>query len=264
MKIEKISENQIRCTLSREDLASRQLKISELAYGTEKAKALFRDMMQQASFEFGFEAGDIPIMVEAIPTSPETLVLIITKIEDPDELDTRFSSFSTDVESKSDDEPESFANTLFDHVSKQLEAQIADEDDSDEPLTIPDTDFEDHSDNKAAVKATEKDTSVASGDKKMNITKIFGFSSLDETICFAKNIASVYHGSNTLYKDTDFSEYLLVMKSNTHTNEEFNMICNIASEYGSSINTTYATPTHYKEHLDVIISDNALDVLANL
>ena len=247
MKIEKISENQIRCTLSREDLASRQLKISELAYGTEKAKALFRDMMQQASFEFGFEAGDIPIMVEAIPTSPETLVLIITKIEDPDELDTRFSSFSTDVESKSDDEPESFANTLFDHVS-----------------IIPDTDFEDHSDNKVDVKASEKDTSVASGDKKMNITKIFGFSSLDETICFAKNIASVYHGSNTLYKDTDFSEYLLVMKNNTHTNEEFNMICNIASEYGSSINTTYATPTHYKEHLDVIISDNALDVLANL
>ena len=46
MKIEKVNENQIRCTLTREDLASRELKISELAYGTEKAKSLFRDMMQ--------------------------------------------------------------------------------------------------------------------------------------------------------------------------------------------------------------------------
>ena len=53
MKIEKVNENQIRCTLTREDLASRELKISELAYGTEKAKSLFRDMMQQANFEFG-------------------------------------------------------------------------------------------------------------------------------------------------------------------------------------------------------------------
>ena len=35
MKIEKVNENQIRCTLTREDLASRELKISELAYGTE-------------------------------------------------------------------------------------------------------------------------------------------------------------------------------------------------------------------------------------
>ena len=32
MKIEKISETQIRCTLSRQDLADRDLKISELAY----------------------------------------------------------------------------------------------------------------------------------------------------------------------------------------------------------------------------------------
>ena len=50
MKIEKISDNQIRCTLTRADLADRQLQLSELAYGTEKAKSLFRDMMQQAAF----------------------------------------------------------------------------------------------------------------------------------------------------------------------------------------------------------------------
>ena len=60
MKIEKINDNQIRCTLTRADLAARHLKLSELAYGTEKAKMLFHDMMQQASSEFGFEADDIP------------------------------------------------------------------------------------------------------------------------------------------------------------------------------------------------------------
>lgn len=48
MKIEKISDNQIRCTLTKEDLDSHQIRISELAYGTDKAKKLFREMMQQA------------------------------------------------------------------------------------------------------------------------------------------------------------------------------------------------------------------------
>ena len=71
MKIEKLSENQIRCTLNKSDLAARQLKISELAYGSEKAKKLFQDMMQQASYEFGFEAEDIPLMIEAIPVSAD-------------------------------------------------------------------------------------------------------------------------------------------------------------------------------------------------
>ena len=37
MKIEKINENQIRCTLTREDLANRKIKLSELAYGSENA-----------------------------------------------------------------------------------------------------------------------------------------------------------------------------------------------------------------------------------
>ena len=50
MKIEKVNDHQIRCTLTGADLANRELKISELAYGSEKAKNLFRDMMQQASF----------------------------------------------------------------------------------------------------------------------------------------------------------------------------------------------------------------------
>ena len=94
MKIEKVNDNQIRCTLTREDLAERQIKLSELAYGTEKAKLLFRDMMQQAAYEFGFEADDIPLMIEAIPLSQDTIILVITKVEYPEELDTRFSRFS--------------------------------------------------------------------------------------------------------------------------------------------------------------------------
>lgn len=94
MKIEKVNENQIRCTLSKKDLAERQIKLSELAYGSEKAKSLFRDMIEQANYEFGFEADDIPLMIEAIPLSGDNIILQITKVEYPEELDTRFSKFS--------------------------------------------------------------------------------------------------------------------------------------------------------------------------
>ena len=52
MKIEKINENQIRCTLTKEDLDSHQIRISELAYGTEKAKRLFRDMMHRGGHRY--------------------------------------------------------------------------------------------------------------------------------------------------------------------------------------------------------------------
>ena len=93
MKIEKLNDNQIRCTLTHVPIwLHARLQLSELAYGTEKAKSLFHDMMQQAAFEFGFEAEDIPLMIEAIPASADSIVLIITKVEGSEELDTRFQN----------------------------------------------------------------------------------------------------------------------------------------------------------------------------
>lgn len=53
-------------------------------------------MMQQASYELGFEAEDIPLMIEAIPISEDCIILTVTKVENPDELDTRFSKFSAE------------------------------------------------------------------------------------------------------------------------------------------------------------------------
>lgn len=63
MKIEKLTIIKYAVLLHKLILADRELKLSELAYGTEKAKSLFHDMMQQAAAEFGSEAEDIPLMM---------------------------------------------------------------------------------------------------------------------------------------------------------------------------------------------------------
>ena len=117
MKIEKINDNQIRCTLTRDDLAQRQLKLSELAYGSEKAKSLFREMMQQAASEFGFESDNLPLMIEAIPTAGDSIVLNITKVDDPDELDTRFSRFTPTPADEAADKHKS----VLEHLKKPIE-----------------------------------------------------------------------------------------------------------------------------------------------
>ena len=125
MKIEKINDNQIRCTLTKEDLDSHQIRISELAYGTEKAKRLFRDMMQQAQIQFGFEADNIPLMIEAIPVSAESIILIITKVEDPEELDTRFSKFAPFKGNKPSDTVEiDGADNIIDIFQKLCESKL--------------------------------------------------------------------------------------------------------------------------------------------
>ena len=95
MRIEKINDNQIRCTLNKKDLSDRELRISELAYGTDKAKALFRDMVQQASYEFGFEAENIPLILkrfdEVISRKDIEVVLVDNGSTDHDRSDSNVS-----------------------------------------------------------------------------------------------------------------------------------------------------------------------------
>ena len=261
MKIEKVNDNQIRCTLTREDLATRELKISELAYGTEKAKNLFRDMMQQASFEFGFEAEDIPLMIEAIPLNSECIVLIITKVEDPEELDTRFSKFAPSVHDDDDENAQDVISNLADgaddvldlfkklHASRMKEAASAD--------TTADT-----ASGEPAKSKDEKAAKTASAAKLENLMRIFAFSSLNQLIKVAHLLADSYDGANTLYKDEKSGNYLLLINQSHHTPEEFAKVCNFLSEYGNVQRTLPSSDSYLEEHYTIITTDNALQSLA--
>lgn len=253
MKIEKISDSQIRCTLSKEDLLDRELRLSELAYGTEKAKALFRDMMQQASYEFGFEADDIPLMIEAIPISPECLVLVITKVEDPDELDTRFSKFSssnTDVEDTNNESDEdSFPDDLlncFERIDDMMEEEDPVTPTQDEPVSS----------------STEETQTAKEINVPVNLYKVFSFSSLDEVIQMSSMLVGSYHGENTLYKDSVNHIYYLTLYKSSHTPEEYNKVCNLISEYGIPVKSTYATANYFEEHFETIVKTDAIQILS--
>ncbi len=263
MKIEKISERQIRCTLSRDDLVDRELRISELAYGSEKAKALFRDMMQQANYEFGFEAEDIPLMIEAIPVSPECLILVITKVEDPDELDTRFSKFSPDSDEHGDSDDEaddSYADEII-NCFDQMDELISDppEDEKDDFVPLAEALSINKDDSQEEETAGQKSVSY-----QTNLIKVYSFKSLSEVTKLSSVIVAYYKGANSLYKNPINSVYYLVITKSDHTPEEFNKICNIISEYGRAERTTYASPYYYEEHFESIIKNTAIQILSAL
>ena len=246
MKIEKINDNQIRCTLTKADLADRQIKLSELAYGSEKAKSLFRDMMLQANAEFGFEANDIPLMIEAIPMPNDCVVLIITKVSDPEELDTRFSKFSPSTSDVLDSMPE---------TQKTLTPEGADE-----VLDIFKRMMEQHL--KSLSDDTTEQTPVTVADD-IDLTCLYSFGDLDSIIDAAHILRDYYHGENRLYKNHSRKTYYLVLSKSSHTPEEFNKICNILTEYGSNEPYTRSMEAYMAEHYDLVIKKDALQKLLN-
>lgn len=238
MKIERINENQIRCTLSNFDLSVRNLNLSELAYGSEKARNLFREMIQRASNEVGFEAEDIPLMVEAIPLANESVMLIITKIEDPEELDTRFSKFS-----QSEEDMDSSWGSLTTELLEGAEALKA---------LLPNPEKQEN----APKKETEEDNS--------HFARIYRFRSLDLVCAAAKATGSAFHGSSLLYKNPQSGQYYLVLKRENADDPTFNCICNVLSEYGNHLRYDPATEAYYSEHYEVIVKKDALASLARL
>ena len=236
MKIEKLNDNQIRCTLTRADLADRELKLSELVTGTEKAKSLFHDMMQQASAEFGFEAEDMPLMIEAVPASSDSIVLIITKVDDPEELDHKFSKFGSthNVLDKLEG-----ADEIIDLLNKVKDAVA-------------------ETAKQAAEKVEKKE------ETKRPKIRLFSFSTLDCAIQASRLLADMYHGANTLYKDTPNDVYVLAMAQSEHTLAEFNKVCNMLSEYGCLEKASPAVLAYLEEHCEVIVGENAVQQLSTI
>lgn len=246
MKIERINENQIRCTLTSADLSMRNLNLGELAYGSEKARNLFREMIQKASNEVGFEAEDIPLMVEAIPLSNESVMLVITKIEDPEELDTRFSKFSPLADDDSNglfgeltSELLEGADGLLDFLKKDVLGLPAE--------NIP----------------TPAETAEAPDKTEQTVqTRICRFSSLDAVIETAKITSDICSAVNTLYKKPDTSQYYLVLSSADTDPQDFSRLCNVLAEYSEKVKAEAASEAYYNEHYEIISRDHALQKLA--
>lgn len=254
MKIERINKNQIRCTLTSFDLSVRNLNLGELAYGSEKARNLFREMIQKASNEVGFDAEDIPLMVEAIPLSNESVMLVITKIEDPEELDTRFSKFAPPSEEDQDglfgglsSELLEGADGLLDFLKKDMLGLPS------EPAGSTETGLKTDAD---AVQESGAEESPAIQ------TRIYRFGSLDEATDAGKVTAPVNPGRSTLYKKPGTSQYYLVLSSEGTDPLTFSRLCNILAEYGEKVKQEAASEAYYREHYEVIIHDQALQKLA--
>lgn len=268
MKLERINDNQIRCTLTGQDLADRHLQLSELAYGNDKTKRLFRDMMQQASCELGFDTEDIPLLIEAIPMPGDSIILTVTKVEYPEELDTRFSNFSDygeypgDPEDNEDDSPTlEGADTIMDLFHKISAAAAALRGtDSGTSRPVADEVFE-TSDNAADTSSSvESDPAPADTD----IVKLFSFREMDHLVRLAHVLDGFYAGDNSLFLDIPEHVYYLVLHKDSHTPSEFNKVCNILSEYALQNRYVDSTEAYFEEHFKCIAAHDALQRLANV
>ena len=312
MKIEKINDRQIRCVLTKEDLETRKIRLSELVCGGEKARGLLRDMVIRAARELNFSFNNNPLMIEAVPSGKDQLVLIITRVDDPKELDSRFKQFSglgekakKDPGKKESDQGASLSLSGADDIlnllrkftkrleegrsvlakekadaSGQGEGRMAVPGQGDGRMIVPGqgddrtgsfgqgevrVDAPGRGDGKAAGADLASDrlqkSPEALEEDLFRYTRFYLFRSLENVLSASKRVPETYSGENTLYKNPDDGAfYLLIRKMNTDP-EQFNRICNVLSEYSMPMDYSSGMDEFFREHMKVIVADNAMQSL---
>jgi len=94
--------------------------------------------------------------------------------------------------------------------------------------------------------------------------RAFRFSALTRVMDVASLIAMHFEGESTLYKDGRTGGYLLVLKNAMESQEDFDRICNILSEYGTLMRTVPASQSFFAEHYDTVIAGDAVAALGNI
>lgn len=282
MRIEKVNESQIRCFISKDDLESRHLKLSELTYGSEKANDLFTEVMQWANTKLNFDTDDEPLMIEAVPLTSESLILIVTKVNYPDELDSRFSDFTDDEEddeidfdsldddTEFDDSPIPKNITSAHDVLRQYAVDRGATAVAERPNAL------EGKNNMNDGKASKEDSAVKalpSGDDKgekalekkeaKEFACLVSFEEMDDILNIAPFLNSIYKGENDLYKADDGYYYLLV-RMDGETPVNFNKVCNVLTEFSETEALRPGTENFIDEHSKTIIKGDAIKVLSEV
>ncbi|MBR2654439.1 MAG: adaptor protein MecA [Lachnospiraceae bacterium] len=270
MKIEKINENQIRCFLSKEELASRQLQLKELAYGTEKARALFRELMEKAFLQYGFIAENMPVMVEAVPLHDDSLVLIITRVENPEELDTRFSNFAPSVKSGAEDGTEKDSSSILSQLIETIHRELGES---------PERSSEEENGSRGSGADLQPGTERSSGQERKDPpapdsrkaqgvlhpdSQLYTFHSLGRAADAACMVPD-FSGKSSLYRDPADSKYYLFLSPSEDTDAVvFSRVLSTFSEFGRSEYITPAREQYLREHCEVLCAADAVTKLTAL
>ena len=257
MKIEKVNDDQIKCILTKEDLAERKLSFSELTFGSEQANDLLRDMMQQASAEYGFEADDKPLMVEIVPMQSGMIIFVITKMSGNDSAeDTLIENIEEEAPEK-ETEVETPGGSVSISISGPMNGETA-------PMTPVMQSLQNlfkemigrGYEAKAPVKAKPAGSS--------NGERFFRFKDLDAVLGAAVELKNTDCGDSALYKDPENSSYCLILKPEGLDPKAFRAVCLKLADFSDPEKVTPAYASYIREHYRLLLPTDALTSLTQM
>lgn len=230
MKIEKISENKIKITLTIEELLERKITLKDIKKNRIKAQDLFMDLIEENNLHEDFINENTELFVEASSDNSNFFMITITKVDYLKALPNY--------------------NLLKKDVNKSNEV---DEKTPGIPQEMLPTKMSVNTKNKENIKS--KKTFVI----KSCIYKFDDFNNLN-VFCKKAIIDDLFIGNTSLYKSNN--TYFIIFKNSTIKNPLFINTFRLLSEYCTSYYSSSLEKSLIHEKSTLILDKNAIEYLS--
>ena len=113
-----------------------------------------------------------------------------------------------------------------------------------------------------AVKQAAASENQPAKEEKTITLRLFSCAAMEHVLQAAQMLNGMYHGSNTLYKDTAENLYILAIMQSDHSINDFNRICNMLTEFGTLEKSSGASLAFLEEHCEALVSNDAIQQLS--
>lgn len=226
LKVEKISDNKIKITLTIDELSERKITLKDIEKNHSKAQDLFMDLLEESNLQDDFIDENAELFVEATSDNSNFFMITITKVNYLKAL----------------------PNYNLLKTSKGMQNKIK----TKRPSISK----------KNAAGKLPKDVEIKQDiDPKVlyNIKSfIYKFDNMDDLSSFCKKAIgdSLFVGSNCLYKHNN--NYFIVFKNSTIKKQEFMKTFRLLSEYCSSYYSSNLDKALISERAELILDKNAI------
>ena len=178
-------------------------------------------------------------MIEAIPLGADSIVLIVTKVDNPEELDTRFSNFAPSV--KKDALPSKAQPSQLSQLLNALK------------------------ESGAGQQGKTPDEIMKERRDYLLTSRLYSFETISDVIRASKLLSGIFEGDSSLYRDEKTQLLYLLLKMHG-VDEVTSMQSALAalSEYGQPEKISPARQQYVVTHCSPILAQNAIETLSQL
>ncbi|MBQ4284622.1 MAG: adaptor protein MecA [Lachnospira sp.] len=246
MEFKKISDSKFQCLLFEEDLEENNISLDDFFRNdTVKIHSLLEVVMEKAHDSIGVELDGGVVSLQLSPQPNRSLLLTVSCGQD-------------DVGDIIKQAGERAAQMISEMKSGKSGGNVIKKDELESQDMVKAAPFK-------AIDNKEPVSGIIAVDGAGNSIGLDGaicqFSNLDEVETFCISAPKTWGIKNALYKDTEYDTFYLVLERGRSSKQRFEMFVNGAMEYGDLIVYSDDKVSYMKEHFEVYIAENAVNMI---